>query len=390
MKSIIVNGKRLNLPAFFPDATFGTVKMLTPADLVSLSISGIVTTTLPAKSYGVTELSKNFGGFSNFLNVPSMPVLTDSGGFQLQVFIYMRGVNVGGKTVKPNPEKWITEDGCFLPDLKTNQKFLLTPELSQQVQAELNSDMRVVLDEPLPFGADYSVVKASLERTARWAKRSKDEFLRLLNITENDFNKDSDNFMDTAVLNRPMLFAVAQGANFLDLRKESTQRLVDINFDGVGWGGMSVDESKKLSLTLLEEIKKNMPRNKLLYAMGVGTPDDLVNCSKIGAMLFDCTIPTRNARHGYIFTSKSQAESMGEHYDVLRIGKPVYQYEKKLIDPLLSENPDYPAECRISRSLLRHLFKIKDPASYRIATMHNLYFYNFVIRELCSGVHLRS
>ncbi len=357
---------------FFPDATYGSIQTISFEDAKNVGIQGIVTTTLPSWINGVDEISKNFDGVKNFFGWNGK-ILTDSGGFQVFSLIHKKGL----------AKKNINDDGATFTDFKNGKKYLLTPEISQQVQFKLKSDFRVVLDEPVPDDADRETAKKSLERTHRWAERAKKEFLKLENLTEKEFFEEKKE--------RPLLFAVVQGGDFLDLREESAKILNSIGFDGFGFGGVhfnsktknsknSNKKTKNLKINLLESLPKNLPSNKIFYGMGIGTPDDILACQKIGYTLFDCVLPTRNARHGFLYVSKGEGDFSHENYDDLHIENERYKFDKNPIDSFC--DCEVCKNKNLTRGYIRHLLKMKEPAGFRFATIHNLRFFMKLINNL--------
>jgi len=358
MREFIVKGKVFKLPNFFPDATYGSIQSVSFLDLKNLEYEGIVATMIPMHFLGVEKKVEKFGTLGKFFGWDGL-VLTDSGGYQVYSILHRR----------KNLEKYISDDGAKFKDEASGREILLTPELSQEVQFNLKSDIRVVLDEPVPNNLSYEETKKSVERTKLWAERSLKKFLELENLKSLDEKRG----------NRPILFGVAQGGIFQDLRMEGVKSLISLGFDGIGFGGNPLDESGKLNIKLLEKIREVVPDEKILYGMGIGTPDDIVTSFKIGWELFDCVLPTRNARHGYLFVSKGAGEGLNfENYDVLHIKSARYDLDNKPVD----ENCDCECCKNFSRSYIRHLIKIGEPAGFRLASIHNLRFYIMLIEKL--------
>ncbi|GAB4141159.1 MAG: tRNA guanosine(34) transglycosylase Tgt [Patescibacteria group bacterium] len=345
---------------FFPDATYGSIQTISFEDAKNIGIKGIVTTTLPSWINGVDEFSEKFDGVKNFFGWEGK-VLTDSGGFQVFSLIHKKGL----------AKKNLSDEGAIFTDFKNGKKYLLTPEISQQVQFRLKSDFRVVLDEPVPDDASREVVKKSLERTFDWAERAKKEFLKLENLTEKEFSLQKKE--------RPLLFAVVQGGQFLDLREDCAKVLNSIGFDGFGFGGVHFDANKKIKIDLLETLPKNLPSDKIFYGMGIGTPDNIVTCAKIGYTLFDCVLPTRNARHGFLYVSKGQGDVPHENYDDLHIENEKYKFDKNPIDKFC--DCEVCKNKNLTRSYIRHLLKMREPVGHRFTTIHNLRFFIRLVEQ---------
>jgi len=357
----------LSFPVFMPDATYGTISNLSYGDLEVTGINAIVTNTLHLdQKFGSNKIAK-LGGLHKFSKW-KYPILTDSGGFQVFSLIN-RTVN---KTNK------ITDAGCSFQDLRSGDYKFLSPETSQQVQHQIGSDIRVVLDEPVLGDTSLSKIKKSVERTTQWAIRSKKTFLELNQLTENDFNNPE--------IKRPLLTAVIQGANNFEQRKESLEALQNIGFDIYGFGGVPLQTKRSWDYThkggffkeLLHFLSEIIPQNKLRYALGVGTPDNIEYATSIGWDMFDTVLPTRNARHGYLYVSKNNGDSEFSRYSVLRIKHSQYEFDEGPIDPQCGC-----ITCKtVSKAFLRYLLKIGEGSGYRLATIHNLHFYSEFMKQL--------
>lgn len=367
-------GKRLLLPAFFPDATYSTIHSL-PMFLVQDKLHGVVVTALHCKLLGLDNVLNGFSGFRQFANLPrNIVILSDSGGFQVFSLI-----NTGG---------WgeITRKGALFKNPENlGEKMLLTPELSQDIQNTVQSDIRVTLDIPLFGNEEYKTVANYLEINTEWARRAKARFLEVNQITEEEFKRtspsidtgDGDNLIQ---VERPLLFAVVQGGNYVDLREESARQLVSIGFDGYGFGGWPLDEEGNLHTRILDTFVRSIPEDKVAYGMGIGNPDDITTCFRMGMRLFDCVIPTRNARHGWLYVTRGNGESKGENYDVVRIKKSQYSDDRNPIDP----SCECPVCANYSRAYVRFLFKNKNPVFFTLATLHNVWWYQSFMDGLAS------
>lgn len=325
-------------------------------------------TTLHFHLLGLVSTLDTVGGFHNFTQFPQEKiVLSDSGGFQVLSLINRKGL---GK---------ITEEGALFKDPKTGRKTLLSPELSLQIQHSICSDIRTALDVPLMGNEDNSIITKALEQTTRWAQRSKTAYLASELLTPDEFIATKPKLEEnTLSFERPLLNAVVQGGNDLALRKESAQQLSAIGFDLFGFGGWPVDENGKLQTKVLETFVENTPPDSLKYGMGIGTPDDIVTCISLGIKLFDCVLPSRNARHGSLFVTKGSGEKAGKNYDLIRIKNARYQFDSSKLDPACS----CPTCKHYSRAYLRFLIKNNNPVGYSLLTLHNIWWYQNFILEI--------
>ncbi|MCA9378944.1 tRNA guanosine(34) transglycosylase Tgt [Candidatus Dojkabacteria bacterium] len=354
----------IETPSFMPDATYGSVKALSFSDVANAGIKEIVTTTLHLERTLGSEYIREFGGIHKFFGW-QRPILTDSGGFQVFSLIHRR----------QDKNHKISDLGCSFLDPATGDYKLLTPETSQTIQHNLGSDIRVVLDEPVNHDGTVQQAKEAVKRTTTWAKRSKQKFLELVGISERDFENPK--------IKRPLLVAVIQGGNNFELRKQSAEELQEIGFDIYGFGGLPLHNSKSwkndaptgFHHELLHYVGSLVHGDKPRYGLGIGTPDDLVYCSKLGWDLFDTVLPTRNARHGYLYVSPGQGDEQHQHYDVLHLRTKQYEFDEGPVD----DNCDCECCRTVSRAYLRHLIKIKESAGWRLASVHNLKFYAQIV-----------
>ena len=326
----------VDTPAFMPVGTYGAVKAMTPEELKTIGTQIILGNAFHLSISPGLDVIKQQDGLHNFINWDK-PILTDSGGFQVFSLGYMRK---------------ITEDGVNFNSPKDGKRLFISPEISIYIQHTLNSDICMVFDECTPYTADKKTTATSMQLSTRWAYRSKNEHLRLNN--------------------QNALFGIIQGGIYEDLRLESLERLNDISFDGIAVGGLSVGEPKHDMLRILDSLKDKMPTNKPRYLMGVGTPSDLVGAVSLGFDMFDCVMPTRNARNGHLFTEKG----------VIRIRNAKY---KKDPTPL-----DEKCECytckNYSRAYLHHLQKLNEILGSRLNTIHNLYYYQDLMYSIRSAI----
>ncbi len=357
----------ISTPAFMPDATYGAVKALTFGDVEQAGVKELVTTTLHIEQKLGSEYIRDFGGLHKFFGW-DRPILTDSGGFQVFSLIHRT----------PNKSNKITNAGCSFIDPATGKFQLLTPEISQIVQFNLGSDICVVLDEPVVHDGPLSQAKKAVERTTDWAKRSKQKFLELHRLTEADFNNPK--------IKRPLLTAVIQGGNNFELRKQSADELQEIGFDIYGFGGLPLhntfswknDAPTGFYHDLLRHVGSLVYGDKPKYGLGIGTPDDIMFCSQLGWELFDTVLPTRNARHGYLYVSSGNGDQTHIHYDVLHINSERYKADAGPVDP------ECDCECcrTVSRAYLRYLLKIGESSGARLASIHNLRYYSRLMAQL--------
>ena len=344
------------LPIFFPDATRAVVRSLDQNDIVSTNTKGILVNTFHLyRDLGEKNLIKH-GGIRKFMNWNGA-LISDSGGFQ----VYSLGKSQGYKNTTNANGVIFRMDGT---------KTLFTPEMSIKFQFLLNTDLMVVLDDFTEPRLAKKDAYESVQRTLKWAVESKKIF-----DTECDRRKLTDQ-------NRPYLCGVVQGGNYLDLRTECTQRLVEMGFDAIGYGGWPFGEEEDLFLKIAETIKKHTPEKHLLYGLGVGTPKDIVDFYRLGYTIFDCVLPTRDARHGRLYVYNAINI---DDIDVTK--KNFYSFYSPREKDLGSNEPVSTAcDCLLcknySKGYLTHLFKIKDTSYFRLATIHNLRFYSLLTERL--------
>ena len=325
----------ISTPVFMPVGTQATVKTLSPEDLDAIGAEIILSNTYHLFLRPGYELIREFGGLHRFMNW-KRPVLTDSGGFQVFSLADLRKVTDEGVT--------------FQSHIDGGAKHVITPEYAVEIQEALGADIIMAFDECIPYPATRDYAQESLERTHRWAKRCREA------------KKDTGQ----------ALFGIVQGGMYPDLRKQSAEELVDIGFDGYAVGGLSVGETKPLMYEMLEATVPSLPEDQPRYLMGVGTPEDLVEGVDRGIDMFDCVMPTRNARNGTFFTS----------FGKLVIRNARYERDKEPIDP----------ECRcytcrnFTRAYLRHLFNAGEVLALRLGTIHNLFFYLDLMRNVRSSI----
>jgi len=315
-----------------PVGTYGTVKAMTVEEVKELGAEIILGNTFHLSITPSTDVIEAHGDLHDFMNW-SGPILTDSGGFQVFSLGKMRK---------------ITEEGVSFRSPKDGSSIFMGPEESMQIQKKLGSDIVMIFDDCTPYPAEKSEVDQSMQLSLRWAKRSLMEHQRLKN--------------------KNALFGIIQGGMHKDLRIQSAESLIEMNFDGYAIGGLSVGEPKEEMMKVLDFLPEHMPTDKPRYLMGVGTPLDLVEGVAMGVDMFDCVMPSRNARNGYLFTSEG----------VVKIRNAKYKLDTGPLDPNCSCNT-----CKhYSRSYLHHLQKTNEILGSRLNTFHNLFYYQDLMRSI--------
>jgi len=321
-------------PIFMPVGTQATVKAVTPENLVELGAEIILANTYHLFLRPGHELIRNLGGLHRFMNW-DRPILTDSGGFQI---FSLRELAK------------ISEDGASFRSHLDGSSLFLSPEEAVAVQEALGSDIMMCLDTCIPYPADRSETLAATELTSRWAKRSRTA------------QKETGQ----------LLFGIVQGGMYHDLRSLAVDQLLDIGFDGYALGGLSVGEPNELMMDITEYTAKLLPQDHPIYLMGVGTPEDLVESVYRGVDMFDCVMPTRNARNGMLFTSR---------------GRVVIKNSQYSNDP---KPPDESCGCytclNYSRAYLRHLYISREILAYHLNTIHNLYYFVGLMRSMREAI----
>ncbi len=323
-------------PLFMPIATLGVVKTLSFDDLKQLDAQMILANTYHLMIRPGINLIEKAGDLSKFIHW-DRPILTDSGGFQVFSLAKIRK---------------ISNQGVRFSSVIDGKTYLLTPEKAIKIQDKLNSDIIMVLDECVKFPSSYQKVKEAVERTTRWAKRCLKVFQSL--------NSSS------------LLFGIIQGGLYKSLREKSREEIVRLNFDGYAIGGLAVGEPEKERKKVLDYLVKELPEDKPRYLMGLGKPEQILQAIRQGVDMFDCVIPTREARHGRLYQFISNKINFNkDFYQTINIQNEKY---KKDFSPI---NPFSKIEIlkKYSKAYLRHLFLIKEPLSLRLATLNNLEFY---------------
>ncbi len=374
----------INTPCFMPIATRGAVKNLTSEELKGLNAEIILGNTYHLFLRPGEKLVKKSGGLQKFMSW-NKPILTDSGGFQVFSLGQKRH---GSSTHSPEGEfaqddkrkeisfVKMSEKGVEFRSPIDGAKHFFTPEKSMQIQLDLGSDIIMAFDECTPYPATREYAKNSLERTTRWATRCK-EYLAAKNQKPKTKNQNYNAKIKNENYQR-FLFGIIQGSVFKDLREESARQIVGLDTDGVAIGGVSVGEPPEKMMEVLDWVAPYLPEKKPHYLMGVGYPEQIMEAVKRGIDMFDCVIPTRNARHGSLFVWSSKFLSgrgnifkSTNFYDVLHITNKKFTSDFGPIDKA--------CDCYIcrhySRAYLRHLFMTKENLGLRLATIHNLKFY---------------
>ena len=324
-------------PAFMPVGTYGTVKSVTPEEVADSGADMILGNTFHLLLRPGTDVIRKHGGLHEFMNWPG-PILTDSGGFQVFSLAAMRKVS---------------EEGVRFQSPVNGDVVMLTPEKSMQVQHALNADVTMIFDECTPYPASEPEARDSMQLSLRWARRSRDRF---------------DELREQSPERGEALFGIVQGGMYGPLREESLQGLTDIGFDGYAIGGLAVGEPETERLAVLDELCPKMPADKPRYLMGVGTPVDIAEAVLRGVDMFDCVIPTRHARNGQLFTSRG----------IVKFRHAPYRDDTNPPDP---ECDCY--TCRnYSLAYLRHLEKCSEILGPRLATIHNLHYYQKLMEQL--------
>ena len=328
-------------PAFMPVGTYGTVKGVTPEEVADNGADMILGNTFHLMLRPGTEVIRKHGGLHEFMNWQG-PILTDSGGFQVFSLAAMRKVS---------------EDGVRFQSPVNGDTVILTPERSMEVQHDLNADVTMIFDECTPYPASEGEARESMALSLRWAQRSRQRF---------DALKHEEPDRGEA------LFGIVQGGMYGSLRAESLAGLTDIGFDGYAVGGLAVGEPEEERLAVLDELMPEMPRDAPRYLMGVGTPVDIIEAVQRGIDMFDCVIPTRHARTGQLFTANGYVKFRHARY----------------ADDTSPPDPDCSCyTCQnYSLAYLRHLEKCGEILGPRLATIHNLHYYQQLMRDIRAAI----
>ena len=332
--------RTVQTPAFMNVATAGAIKGAVSAfDLKDIGCQVQLCNTYHLHVRPGDKLIKELGGLHKFTGWDG-PILTDSGGFQVFSLAKLRKIR---------------EEGVHFNSHVDGRKIFMGPEESMQIQSNLGSTIAMAFDECVQNPAPYTYAKASCERTVRWLIRCKAEMQRL-------------NALEGTITPHQMLFGINQGCTFDDLRIENMKQIAELDLDGYAIGGLAVGEPKEDMYRIISAVEPFMPQNKPRYLMGVGTPGNILEGVSRGVDLFDCVMPSRNARHGQLFTKKGIININNEKY-------------KKDLSPI-EEGCNCPTCQHHSRAYIRHLFKAGEMLAMRLCVMHNLYFYNTLMKEI--------
>lgn len=336
----VTNKGTVQTPAFMNVATAGAIKGAVSAeDLKEIGCQVMLSNTYHLHVRPGDEVIRDCGGLHKFTTWDG-PILTDSGGFQVFSLASLRHIEEEGVTFQSHVD---------------GRRIFMGPEESMTIQSNLGSTIAMAFDECVENPAEHSYSKASCERTTRWLKRCKAKMAEL-NASEGTVNPEQK------------LFGINQGCTYADLRIEHMKEIAELDLDGYAIGGLAVGEPTEVMYDIIENVTPYMPQNKIRYLMGVGTPLNILNAVERGVDLFDCVMPSRNARHGHLFTSKG----------IININNKKYEYDMSPID----EECGCPVCARYSKAYIRHLLKSSEMLSQRLLVLHNLWFYNHLMEDI--------
>ena len=336
----ITNRGTVQTPAFMNVATAAAIKGAVSAeDLKTLGCQVMLSNTYHLHVRPGDEIIKECGGLHKFTTWDG-PILTDSGGFQVFSLASLRN---------------IAEEGVTFASHVDGRRIFMGPEESMTIQSNLGSTIAMAFDECVENPAEHSYSKESCERTTRWLFRCKEKMAEL-NRREDTINPEQ------------MLFGINQGCTYRDLRVDHMKRIADLDLDGYAIGGLAVGEPTEVMYDIIECVTPHMPKDKIRYLMGVGTPANILNAVERGVDLFDCVMPSRNARHGHLFTSKG----------IINLNNKKYETDMSPID----EECGCPVCRNYSKAYVRHLLKSQEMLSQRLLVMHNLWFYNHLMEDI--------
>jgi len=349
MDTLQVRQHTLPLPAFLPDATFGYVRSLTSADLSEVGVQGVMMNAFHLMQKPGSSVIQAMGGLHRFSDWDGL-IMTDSGGFQAYSLIHQ------------NPKFGsLNENGIIFRPEGSQRKLILTPEKSIQVQLSFTADVLFCLDDCTHVNAPFEEHQLSVQRTIAWAKRCKDTFDKQLATRQIPSE------------NRPFLFAVIQGGGYPELRKRCADSLLEIGFDGFGFGGWPLDDQSQLLTDILAYTRELIPNQYPIHALGIGHPLNVYTCYHLGYALFDCAMPTRDARHGRLYARRSEEAvpiPNSDWFHYVYIGDDEYMRKAGPISP----GCDCPTCQHYSGAYLNHLYRMKDTSYQRLASQHNLRF----------------
>ena len=358
----VITTKRgvINTPAFMPVGTQGTVKAMSPEELKEIGAEVILCNTYHLYLRPGHKTISSLGGLHKFMNWDK-PILTDSGGFQVFSLSALRSIN---------------EKGVHFRSHLDGSMHFIGPDEAMEIQSDLGSDICMTFDECTPYPASYEYAVKSLELTTKWARRCKEWMQDARYRIQDTGYKVQDKNHESCIVHHAStqsLFGILQGGIYKDLRKRSLEELIEIGFDGYASGGLSVGEPKEEMHEIINFIAPLMPEDKPRYLMGIGDLKDMLIAVEAGFDMFDCVMPTRNARNGALFTSSGRIS--------------IKRTEYKADNSPLDENCGCYACRNFSKAYLRHLFLAKEILSMRLNTIHNLYFYIDFFRKMREAIN---
>ena len=367
----LVHGS-LPLPIYLPDATLGVVRAVDSSDLEQVGIEALVMNVFHLMQKPGTSTIHALGGLHKMAHWPH-PIVTDSGGFQ--AYSLVRQNSKFGK---------LNEQGIHFKPEGAEREFQLTPEKSVQLQMAYGADIVICLDDCTNVADSTEQQQLSVSRTIKWAKRCKDEFLKQLKARKIPYSPDGIGPADAP---RPLLFGVVQGGGQAERRQECARALLDIGFDGFGYGGWPLDENGSLLADMLQATREAIPARYPMHALGIGSPDSVVQCVRMGYDIFDCALPTRDARNGRLYIWKTDPATQDFTSDTLEKRdwySTLYIDDDKhiKIQTPLSPYCDCPTCSKYAVGYLRHLRKAGETLYFRLATLHNLRFMTQLISAL--------
>lgn len=330
----------IQTPVFMNVGTAAAIKGgISSLDLENLKCQVELCNTYHLHLRPTDEVVKKLGGLHKFMNW-HRPILTDSGGFQVFSLAKLRKIK---------------EEGVYFNSHIDGRRIFMGPEQSMQIQSNLGSTIAMAFDECVENPAEYDYAKNSCARTARWLRRCKAEMNRL-------------NALPDTINPNQMLFGINQGCTYIDLRVNHMKEIAELGLDGYAIGGLAVGEPAEVMYEVIEAVEEHMPQDKIRYLMGVGTPTNILEAVHRGVDLFDCVMPSRNARHGHAFTNEGVRNMLNAKYTL----------DDQPVDPTC----DCPVCRKFSRAYIHHLFKAGEMLAMRLTVMHNLYFYNNLMERI--------
>lgn len=334
----------IETPVFMNVGTLAAIKgAVSSVDLKEIDCQVELSNTYHLHLRPGDNIVKQLGGIHKFMNW-DRPILTDSGGFQVFSLANIRKIK---------------EEGVFFNSHIDGRKIFMGPEQSMQIQSNLASTIAMAFDECIPNPSPRDYVEKSVDRTTRWLRRCKEEMERL-------------NSLPDTINNKQMLFGINQGGTYDDIRIEHAKTIADMNLDGYAIGGLAVGESHEEMYRIIEAVVPYLPQNKPIYLMGVGTPQNILEAVSRGVDFFDCVLPARNGRHGHVFTKHGKINLFNARYEL----------DASPID----EGCNCPTCRHFTKAYIHHLFKAKEMLAMRLCVLHNLYFYNKLMREIRASI----